>query len=239
MAPCQEAITNGNTADYKKVLKPLLERRRRARINRCLDQMKDLMVEALCMEGDSAAKLEKADVLELALRHLQKTRGQRAAAPTPAAAPPQVELDRYRSGFSAAATVVSRALAFTPGVDVELGSRVMQHLGGHFRALDERRLSAPLTVEVPQFRTRVPTSAPAPTTSLGPVSPAESCSSGYSSGADSGLLTVAGAPASARSQGSAYSQASAFTPASVRSQASPQFSPMNLKMGDVDMWRPW
>lgn len=34
------------TARYKKVTKPLLERKRRARINRCLDELKDLMVGA-------------------------------------------------------------------------------------------------------------------------------------------------------------------------------------------------
>ncbi|XP_033611068.1 enhancer of split mgamma protein isoform X2 [Cryptotermes secundus] len=35
------------TIQYKKVTKPLLERKRRARINRCLDELKDLMVGAL------------------------------------------------------------------------------------------------------------------------------------------------------------------------------------------------
>ncbi|KAF0286943.1 Enhancer of split mbeta protein [Amphibalanus amphitrite] len=161
------------------VLKPLLERRRRARINRCLDQMRDLMVDALSMEGDSAAKLEKADVLELAVRHLQKLQAQRrAAAPAAPAAPaasPQTELDRYRAGFSAAATVV------------------------------------------PQFRTRVPVTA-------FPASPADSCSSGYSSGADSGLLTV-------------VTPVSAAPRAPASSQCSP--SPLNLKLGDEGMWRPW
>ncbi|XP_043229068.1 enhancer of split mbeta protein-like [Amphibalanus amphitrite] len=222
MAPCQVIPSeSASPSDYKKVLKPLLERRRRARINRCLDQMRDLMVDALSMEGDSAAKLEKADVLELAVRHLQKLQAQRrAAAPAAPAAPaasPQTELDRYRAGFSAAATVVSRALAFTPGVDVELGTRVMQHLGSSFRALDQRRLSAPLTVEVPQFRTRVPVTAC-------PASPADSCSSGYSSGADSGLLTV-------------VTPVSAAPRAPASSQCSP--SPLNLKLGDEGMWRPW
>lgn len=35
------------TAKYKKITKPLLERKRRARINRCLEELKDLMVGAL------------------------------------------------------------------------------------------------------------------------------------------------------------------------------------------------
>lgn len=35
------------TQQYKKITKPLLERKRRARINRCLDELKELMVGAL------------------------------------------------------------------------------------------------------------------------------------------------------------------------------------------------
>lgn len=33
------------------ITKPLLERKRRARINRCLDELKDLMVDALEVGG--------------------------------------------------------------------------------------------------------------------------------------------------------------------------------------------
>lgn len=40
------------TAKYKKITKPLLERKRRARINRCLDELKDLMVGALEVLND-------------------------------------------------------------------------------------------------------------------------------------------------------------------------------------------
>lgn len=39
------------THQYRKVMKPLLERKRRARINRCLDELKDLMTstfQAVC-----------------------------------------------------------------------------------------------------------------------------------------------------------------------------------------------
>merc|ERR1712027_9981 len=45
--------------------------RGRARINKCLDELKDLMVFAIQSEGDAINKLEKADVLELTVQHLQ------------------------------------------------------------------------------------------------------------------------------------------------------------------------
>merc|ERR1711884_776073 len=64
------------THQYRKVMKPLLERKRRARINKCLDEIKDLMVYALQSEGESVNKLEKADVLELTVQHLRKLKRQ-------------------------------------------------------------------------------------------------------------------------------------------------------------------
>ena len=35
------------THQYRKVMKPLLERKRRARINKCLDDIKDLLIDSL------------------------------------------------------------------------------------------------------------------------------------------------------------------------------------------------
>ncbi|GBP30555.1 Enhancer of split mbeta protein [Eumeta japonica] len=112
------------TYQYRKVMKPMLERKRRARINRCLDELKELMVSALQAEGENVAKLEKADILELTVRYLHKLRRQRRLALSPTA-----DTDRFRAGFTHAANEVSRCLASIPGVDVQLGTRLMTHLG--------------------------------------------------------------------------------------------------------------
>merc|ERR1712037_458058 len=72
------------THQYRKVVKPLLERKRRARINACLDELKDLMVFALQTEGESISKLEKADVLELTVKHLRKLKRQQMLSLNPA-----------------------------------------------------------------------------------------------------------------------------------------------------------
>merc|ERR1711994_770970 len=82
------------THQYRKVMKPLLERKRRARINKCLDELKDLMVHALQSEGESITKLEKADVLELTVRHLQKLKRQQLLT-----LQPHLEQDRYKAGY--------------------------------------------------------------------------------------------------------------------------------------------
>ena len=77
------ARTMSRTHQYRKVMKPMLERKRRARINNCLDELKDLMVGALQTEGESITKLEKADVLELTVRHLRKLKAHGALGLTP------------------------------------------------------------------------------------------------------------------------------------------------------------
>merc|ERR1711899_57505 len=100
------------THQYRKVMKPLLERKRRARINKCLDELKDLMVHALQHEGESITKLEKADVLELTVRHLRKLKRQQMLALNPG-----LDLDRFHAGYTACATEVSKCLAST-GVDI-------------------------------------------------------------------------------------------------------------------------
>merc|ERR1712244_120609 len=144
-----EETPMSRTHQYRKVMKPPLERKRRARINSCLDELKDLMVDALQTEGESIAKLEKADVLELTVRHLQKLKRQQMLALNP-----QVDLDRYHAGYTACATEVSRCLASVPGVDITLGTRLMTHLGQKLNTIETARVS-PLTVNVPQPRVPV------------------------------------------------------------------------------------
>merc|ERR1712012_672088 len=164
MAPTfveQDEEPMSRTYQYRKVMKPLLERKRRARINNCLDELKDLMVFALQSEGESISKLEKADVLELTVKHLKKLKRQQMLAVNPG-----LELDRYRAGYTTCATEVSRCLAST-GVDISIGSRLMSHLGNKLNTIESSRHS-PLTVSVP---------APVSTSISSPVS-----DQGYGSG---------------------------------------------------------
>merc|ERR1719244_1906915 len=130
------------THQYRKVMKPMLERKRRARINACLDELKELMVFALQTEGESISKLEKADVLELTVSHLRKLKRQQMLSLNPG-----LDLDRFHAGYTACATEVGRCLAST-GVDITVGSRLMSHLGHKLNTIETSRIS-PLTVRVP------------------------------------------------------------------------------------------
>ena len=157
-------------------MKPMLERKRRARINRCLDELKDLMVHALQTEGESISKLEKADVLELTVKHLRKLRRHQMLT----LAPPPASEDRYQSGFAACATEVSRCLTSIPSVEAGLRTRLMSHLG-------LRLASAGLPQDPPvpgpgQVHVPVPTY---PSNLLQTMSPPSEADLGYISGRDS------------------------------------------------------
>lgn len=176
MQTVEEPQPISRTYQYRKVMKPMLERKRRARINRCLDELKELMVTALQSEGENVSKLEKADILELTVRHLHKLRRQQRLS-----ANPVIDADRFRAGYTHCANEVSRCLAAVPGVDVQLGTKLMTHLGHRLNEMDK---VSPLVIQVPTPYTPPTTPTPestAHTTTTTvyamPLTPASSTSS--------------------------------------------------------------
>ena len=171
------------THQYRKVMKPMLERKRRARINKCLDELKDLMVHALQTEGESITKLEKADVLELTVRHLKKLHQHKMLTLNPG-----MEQDTFKTGYGAAAAEVSRCLTATgPGVDITIRSKLMNHLGQRLSTMPQ---DTPLQHHhQPQLSVRVPVPTyPAPVSRLSPPASLINTSDsdlGYNSGRDS------------------------------------------------------
>lgn len=113
------------TYQYRKVMKPLLERKRRARINKCLDDLKDLMVECLTQEGEHVTRLEKADILELTVEHMRKLkqRGNLALRTTTLNA----HVESFRSGYVHAADQISQVL-LQQYMDDEVKGKLMKFL---------------------------------------------------------------------------------------------------------------
>ncbi|XP_055912161.1 enhancer of split mgamma protein-like [Eupeodes corollae] len=94
------------TYQYRKIMKPMLERKRRARINKCLEELKDLMTGTLQADGENISKLEKADILELTVRHLHRLRESN----TLFMRPDPVNVDKFWAGFHHCATEVTQFL---------------------------------------------------------------------------------------------------------------------------------
>ncbi|KAL1116572.1 hypothetical protein AAG570_005044 [Ranatra chinensis] len=100
-----------------------MEKRRRARINQSLAVLKTLILDSAKMENTKHSKLEKADILELTVRHLQrqKTLGSDS-------------VDKYRAGFLECAREVTRflespeLLAGSKCVEPAVKQRLLRHL---------------------------------------------------------------------------------------------------------------
>ncbi|XP_011312241.1 enhancer of split mbeta protein [Fopius arisanus] len=114
------------TYQYKKITKPALERKRRARMNKSVEQLKNLMIDALETEAENISKLEKADILELTVRHIQRLHSQSSGL-SPVVSPnedPTAE-SRWQSGFGHCAAEACKYLAALPG---ESGQKLAKHL---------------------------------------------------------------------------------------------------------------
>ncbi|XP_048580754.1 transcription factor HES-4-A-like isoform X2 [Nematostella vectensis] len=69
-----------NDIDDRKWSKPVMEKRRRERINRSLEELKRLVLEAQHRDCSRYTKLEKADILEMTVKHLRTLQSQQKTA---------------------------------------------------------------------------------------------------------------------------------------------------------------
>ncbi|ALC46741.1 E-spl- [Drosophila busckii] len=127
MAPQTATTYVSKTQHYLKVKKPLLERQRRARMNSCLDTLKTLVAE---FQGDDAIlRLDKAEMLEAALVFMRKQLIKQQAPVSP------VPMDSFKNGYMNAVSEISRVMACTPAMSVDVGKTVMTHLGMEFQRM--------------------------------------------------------------------------------------------------------
>lgn len=112
--------------ERRKSSKPLMEKRRRARINQSLNELKSLILEAMKKDTSCYSKLEKADILEMTVRHLRNLRSQKTGCSI--AAPDAGSVAKYRAGFNECATEISRYLITLDGIDMQLRARLLSHM---------------------------------------------------------------------------------------------------------------
>lgn len=117
--PSEKTITKCSEA--RRSTKPIMEKRRRARINNSLAELKNLILDALKKDNARHSKLEKADILEMTVKHLQNLQMQRMT-PDPNA------MAKFRSGFTECANEVSRFFGQVDGVDPTIRQRLLNHL---------------------------------------------------------------------------------------------------------------
>ncbi|KAL4646053.1 transcription factor HES-2-like [Arapaima gigas] len=104
--------------DLRKKMKPLMEKRRRARINESLDHLKTLILPLTGKDKSRYSKLEKADVLEMTVRFL------RDLTYTPVKSPSE----SYKEGYKACFQRVSSLLPKTNLLDADTSRRLSEYL---------------------------------------------------------------------------------------------------------------
>ncbi|XP_041061396.1 transcription cofactor HES-6-like [Cetorhinus maximus] len=111
-----------NAKEERKLRKPLIERKRRERINNCLDQLKETVVGAFRLDQ---SKLEKADILEMTVKHLQNVQNSRMIADSKIGLEAQ---QRYSAGYIQCMHEVHNLLLTCDWMDKTVGARLLNHL---------------------------------------------------------------------------------------------------------------
>ncbi|CAD5117565.1 DgyrCDS6326 [Dimorphilus gyrociliatus] len=134
----------------KKSNKPLMEKKRRARINECLSQLKLLVLHAMKKEGNGLySKLEKADILELTVKYLRQQRRQQIFAS--ASSNPTV-LSKYIAGYNECASEVQKFLAGVENVDIDTRTKLLNHLFNAANNMTEVSSPPPVQTKVVQVQ---------------------------------------------------------------------------------------
>lgn len=135
------------TQHYRKVTKPLLERKRRARMNLYLEELKELIVDTMEQQGEHVNKLEKADILEMTVSYLRNQKNmdtnqsQQPHIANEALKRP-LNVEKFREGYTQAAYEVSKVFSTVPGLNVDFGTRLMKHLGYQLKDLKQQLFNA-------------------------------------------------------------------------------------------------
>ncbi|CAH2980950.1 unnamed protein product [Chilo suppressalis] len=116
------------SGDNRRSNKPIMEKRRRARINNCLNELKALILDAMKKDPARHSKLEKADILEMTVKHLEGLRSESNGSP-----------DRFHAGYQHCLSEVAKFQE----LDTSLRRRLVRHLEGCVSNPNARPAGAP------------------------------------------------------------------------------------------------
>lgn len=257
--------TPSKASELRRSTKPIMEKRRRARINHSLTELKNLILDALKKDNARHSKLEKADILEMTVKHLQQLQRQQAAR---AIVSDSSVTDKFRAGYRECAAEVGRYLGRLDGVDSAVRQRVMGHLASRVSELSTpppspgsedgaHFFNAATAGSVQLLPTRLPTGEiafllpqPSQLSVYAPVSPPATPGL-TTTAASSGILSPACSERSLCSSASLSSPPSPVSPSSCSSssafshhhhQSFGAYAPSTqaaIKVEDEAVWRPW
>ncbi|CAH1774406.1 unnamed protein product [Owenia fusiformis] len=150
-------MENIRPTNERKANKPLMEKRRRARINNCLAELKSIVLEALKKDPARYSKLEKADILEMTVQYLQTVHKPPVDSAAPSQAPSRHSPDmfeNYSMGYNSCVRETIRYMdTIDDGIDVEMKDRISGHLSKRTQNVDCRSVSPsvqkPISIDIP------------------------------------------------------------------------------------------
>lgn len=117
---------------HRKVNKPLIEKRRRARINDCLAQLKSIVLEASNTKTARSSKLEKADILEMTVQFVKnKLHGDRETPRGQSTSPS--DMSSYLAGYTKCLSEISKFLEQNRPSNPALQQRLLEHVLGKIK----------------------------------------------------------------------------------------------------------
>lgn len=124
---------NNLAIQNRKFAKTCVEKKRRDRINRCLDELKDLMSQA----DDKAKyqKMEKAEILEMAVSYMRNLRSQNANQDSAANLQSQQnknDTQYYALAYRQCLSEFQNYLSIFPGLKDDFKSKIMGHMTQHY-----------------------------------------------------------------------------------------------------------
>lgn len=150
---------NKRASEPRRANKPLMEKRRRARINQSLAALKTLILDSAKADNTKHSKLEKADILELTVRHFQRHRSLDVKG-----------VNQYKAGYADCVREVQRYLE-TPDaqtmtlIDAGVRQRLLRHLDSCVAEVDVdiRNHSSVAAAPLPVVEERLPANGTAST----------------------------------------------------------------------------
>ncbi|XP_068604847.1 transcription factor HES-1-B-like [Brachionichthys hirsutus] len=213
-------------SETRKSSKPIMEKRRRARINESLGHLKTLIMDALKKDSSRHSKLEKADILEMTVKHLRSL--QRLQTTAAVNADPSI-LGKYRAGFGECVGEVTRFLSTCEGVTADVRARLLSHLAACATRINSfAPQMAPLGL--PQAGTRIPAA---------PQMPCESAAAAMHASSPDAMTLYGGFQVmpTADGQFAFLVPSAALLPPTV--QTGHPTSPAAPPVTSDSVWRPW
>ncbi|XP_070609363.1 transcription cofactor HES-6-like isoform X3 [Erythrolamprus reginae] len=197
---------------FGELRKPLIERKRRERINNCLDELKETVVAAFRLDS----KLEKADILEMTVKHLQNIQHKRNIADSKMGLEAQ---QKYSTGYIQCMHEVHSLLLTCDWMDKTLGARLLNHL----------------LKSLPKSNEETYKENPNPSTPLN----GKGNTTGSSQSQHQRYPTEVKLGLKKSFQPQLSSQCNQHELPHPREILQPHFEPNGVNLGSLNMWRPW